>query len=121
MSAKIVACAFVLAIAVANAEEYFVGKPHSGWWHTTVKYDAPDTRPVWFGGTLKCENAFPPTRAWMAQEFGVSVVLINMRTQGVRLWEGGVCSSSAWCWGSETCGDIRRERSGPEVGEGDCT
>ena len=75
MSAKIVACAFVLAIAVANAEEYFVGKPHSGWWHTTVKYDAPDTRPVWFGGTLKCENAFPLTRAWMAQEFGVSVVL----------------------------------------------
>ena len=53
MSAKIVACAFVLAIAVANAEEHFVGKPHSGWWHTTVKYDAPDTRPVWFVGIPK--------------------------------------------------------------------
>lgn len=74
-AARIAACVFSLTFIDVNAVEYFVNKPHSEWWHTTVKYDVPDMRPVWFGGTLKCENAFPPTRAWMAQEFGVSVVL----------------------------------------------
>ena len=63
------------AINPAMAEEYFVGRPHSGFWHKKIVYDVADTRPFWFGGMLKCENAFPVTRAAQEQEFGVSVVL----------------------------------------------
>ena len=70
------AAAAALCLAeVPRAEEYFVGEGHSGWWYTAIVYDAPDTRPFWFGGGLKCENAFPSTPAAQEQEFGVSVVL----------------------------------------------
>ena len=65
----------VLALPAAKGEEYFVGKPHSGWWFKEMTYEAPDARPVWFGGTLRCENAFPLVAGTQEQEFGVSVVL----------------------------------------------
>ena len=78
MELRIVAVALAAAVlcpSASIAEEYFRGSPNSGWWHTAIKYDEPDTRPVWFGGTLRCENAFPPVGGTQEQEFGVSVVL----------------------------------------------
>lgn len=59
----------------AHAEEFFTEKPRSGLWHKEIVYDVADQRPFWFGGTLKCENAFPLTRGAQQQEFGVSLVL----------------------------------------------
>lgn len=58
-----------------RGEEFFTGKPHSGWWFKEIKCEHPAADPVWFGGTLKCENAFPPAAGTQEQEFGVSVVL----------------------------------------------
>lgn len=66
----------VLACAhPARAEEFFTDKPHSGLWHREIVYEVADKRPFWFGGTLKCENAFPVTAGAQQQEFGVSLVL----------------------------------------------
>ena len=64
-----------LAGARVYGEEFFADRPHSGWWFKEIKCENPDTSPVWFGGSLKCENAFPPTAGTQEQEFGVSVVL----------------------------------------------
>jgi hypothetical protein len=72
---RIAAVAVLLSAGGLRAEEYFVGAPRSGFWHKKIVYDVVDKRPIWFGGTLKCENAFPVTRASQEQEFGVSVVL----------------------------------------------
>lgn len=72
---RLLAAAALLACAAARADEFFAGKPHSGWWFKEIKCETPDVRPVWFGGALRCENAFPPVVGTQAQEFGVSVVL----------------------------------------------
>ena len=58
-----------------RAEEFFTEKPRSGLWHKEIVYDVADKRPFWFGGSLKCENAFPLTRGTQQQEFGISLVL----------------------------------------------
>ena len=82
---RILAAVLSLSSAAASAEEYFAGTPRSGLWHTEIRYDVADTRPFWFGGTLRCENAFPVTRAAQEQEFGVSVVL--KFTDGTESWK----------------------------------
>lgn len=65
----------LIACVAARADEFFTGKPNFGWWFAEIKCETPDTRPVWFGGTLRCENAFPYVAGTQEQEFGVSVVL----------------------------------------------
>ena len=73
--AVVALAAAVMCPSASVAEEYFRGSQNSGWWFTEIKCEIPDTKPVWFGGTLKCENAFPPVVGTQEQEFGVSVVL----------------------------------------------
>lgn len=67
--------ALFLAVGAVRGDEFFAGKANSGWWFKEIRCETPDTRPVWFGGTLRCENAFPPVVGTQEQEFGVSVVL----------------------------------------------
>ena len=77
---------FLFTCLLARGEEFFVGESHEGWWFTTIRYESADTRPVWFGGSLKCENAFPSdTPGNQSQEFGVSVVLHF--DDGTEAWE----------------------------------
>ena len=76
---------FLACVCCACADEFFAGTPHSGFWYKEIVYEVADRRPFWFGGTLKCENAFPVTRGTQEQEFGVSVVV--KFTDGTESWK----------------------------------
>ena len=71
---RILFAAAAAAAVSAAGDDFFRDRPHSGWWHKNIVYDSADTRPLWFGGTLRCENAFPASPKG-EQEFGVSVVV----------------------------------------------
>ena len=59
------AIALFLAAGAVRGDEFFVGRPNSGWWFKEIRCETPDTRPVWFGGTLRCENATRPVVSGM--------------------------------------------------------
>lgn len=89
MKGVVVLSALSAALACAHparAEEFFTDKPHSGLWHREIVYEVADKRPFWFGGTLKCENAFPVTAGAQQQEFGVR--LLSRGDTGVNVNKG---------------------------------